>query len=37
LLRYISTHSFVIFAWYRIAFGLVVLLTWWTGAVVWAG
>ena len=36
LLRYISTHSFVIFAWYRIAFGLVVLLTWWTGAVVWA-
>jgi len=37
LLRYISTHSFVIFAWYRIAFGLVVLLTWWTGTVVWAG
>jgi undecaprenyl-diphosphatase len=36
LLRYISTHSFVPFAWYRIAFGLVVLLTWWTGAVVWA-
>jgi undecaprenyl-diphosphatase len=36
LLRYISTHSFVPFAWYRIAFGLVVLLTWWTGAVTWA-
>ena len=36
LLRYISTHSFVPFAWYRIAFGVVVLLTWWTGAVVWA-
>ena len=35
LLRYISTHSFVPFAWYRIAFGLVVLLTWWTGAVNW--
>ena len=35
LLRYISTHSFVPFAWYRIAFGLVVLATWWTGAVVW--
>ena len=36
LLRYISTHSFVPFAWYRIAFGLVVLVTWWTGAVTWA-
>jgi undecaprenyl-diphosphatase len=23
------------FAWYRIAFGLVVLATWWTGAVNW--
>jgi undecaprenyl-diphosphatase len=31
LLRYISTHSFVPFAWYRIAFGLIVLLTSWTG------
>jgi undecaprenyl-diphosphatase len=36
LLRYIATHSFVPFAWYRIAFGLVVLVTWWTGAVTWA-
>ena len=36
LLRYVSTHSFVPFAWYRIAFGLVVLLTWWTGVVTWA-
>jgi undecaprenyl-diphosphatase len=36
LLRYVSTHSFVPFAWYRIAFGLVVLLTWWTGLVTWA-
>jgi undecaprenyl-diphosphatase len=36
LLRYIATHSFVAFAWYRIAFGLVVLLTAWTGTVVWA-
>ena len=35
LLRYISSHSFVPFAWYRIAFGLIVLLTWWTGWVVW--
>ena len=36
LLRYIATHSFVPFAWYRIAFGVVVLATWWSGAVVWA-
>ncbi|MEJ7686763.1 MAG: undecaprenyl-diphosphate phosphatase [Variovorax sp.] len=36
LLRYISSHSFVPFAWYRIAFGIVVLATAWTGAVVWA-
>jgi undecaprenyl-diphosphatase len=36
LLRYVSTHTFVPFAWYRIAFGIVVLLTWTTGAVVWA-
>ena len=35
LLRYISSHSFVPFAWYRIAFGLIVLVTWWTGVVVW--
>jgi undecaprenyl-diphosphatase len=36
LLRYIATHTFVVFAWYRIAFGLIVLATWWTGTVVWA-
>jgi undecaprenyl-diphosphatase len=36
-LRYIATHSFVGFAYYRIAFGLVVLLTAWTGMVTWAG
>ncbi|MCW5649493.1 MAG: undecaprenyl-diphosphate phosphatase [Ramlibacter sp.] len=36
LLRYISTHSFVPFAWYRIAFGLVVLGTAWSGLVTWA-
>ena len=36
LLRYISTHDFVPFAWYRIAFGLVVLATAWSGWVVWA-
>jgi undecaprenyl-diphosphatase len=36
LLRYISTHTFVAFAWYRIAFGLVVLATAYSGLVVWA-
>jgi undecaprenyl-diphosphatase len=36
LLRYIATHSFVPFAWYRIAFGIVVLATAWTGTVTWA-
>ena len=36
LLRYIASHSFVVFAWYRIAFGLLVLATAWSGLVVWA-
>ena len=36
LLRYIATHSFVGFAYYRIAFGVVVLATAWSGAVNWA-
>ena len=36
LLKYIATHTFVAFAWYRIAFGLVVLATAWSGAVKWA-
>ena len=36
LLRYISTHSFVAFAYYRIVFGVVVLATAWLGWVQWA-
>ncbi|CAM3850250.1 undecaprenyl-diphosphate phosphatase [Paracidovorax anthurii] len=36
LLRYISTHSFVPFAYYRIVFGVVVLVTAWTGWVNWS-
>jgi undecaprenyl-diphosphatase len=35
LLRYISRHDFTIFAWYRIAFGLIVLGTAYSGAVSW--
>ncbi len=37
LLRYISSHDFTPFAWYRIAFGLVVLVTAWGGWVEWRG
>ncbi len=36
LLRYIATHSFAGFAYYRIVFGCVVLATAWSGLVVWA-
>ncbi len=36
LLRYIASHSFIPFAWYRIVFGVVVLATAWTGSVTWA-
>ncbi|WP_114973987.1 undecaprenyl-diphosphate phosphatase [Rhodoferax ferrireducens] len=36
LLSYIATHSFVGFAYYRIAFGVLVLLTDWSGMVRWA-
>lgn len=36
LLRYIATHDFTPFAWYRIAFGAAVLITAYTGAVNWS-
>jgi undecaprenyl-diphosphatase len=36
LLRYISRHDFTAFAWYRIAFGGLVLLTAYTGVVQWS-
>ena len=36
LLRYVSNHDFTLFAWYRIVFGVVVLLTAQTGWVEWA-
>jgi undecaprenyl-diphosphatase len=35
LLRFVATHSFVGFAYYRIAFGVLVLLTDWSGTVRW--
>jgi undecaprenyl-diphosphatase len=36
LLRYISSHNFTIFAWYRIVFGLFILASVHFGWVVWA-
>ena len=35
LIRFVSTHDFRVFAWYRIAFGAVVLLSAYTGWVEW--
>ena len=36
LIRYVATHDFKPFAWYRIAFGIVILVTAWTGVVNWS-
>jgi len=36
LIRYVSSHDFTVFAWYRIVFGGLVLLTAYTGAVSWS-
>jgi undecaprenyl-diphosphatase len=35
LLRYVASHSYEIFAWYRIAFGGLILLSWQQGWVDW--
>jgi len=35
LLRYIASHDFTLFAWYRIVFGAIVLATAYTGLVDW--
>ncbi|HZW23805.1 undecaprenyl-diphosphate phosphatase [Noviherbaspirillum sp.] len=35
LLRYISSHDFTIFAWYRIVFGIIVIATAYAGVVEW--
>ena len=37
LIRFVASHSFVAFAWYRIVFGVIVLLTAATGVVDWSG
>jgi undecaprenyl-diphosphatase len=36
LLRFVSRHNFNAFAWYRIAFGVVILVTAYTGVVHWS-
>ncbi len=36
LIHYVSKHDFTVFAWYRIAFGLLILLTSWLGVVSWS-
>lgn len=36
LLRFIANHSYAVFAWYRIAFGLLILATWQFGWVDWS-
>lgn len=35
LLKFIASHSYAAFAWYRIAFGLVILATWQFGWIDW--
>ena len=36
LLRFISQHDFSVFAWYRIVFGIIILLTAYTGVIAWS-
>jgi undecaprenyl-diphosphatase len=36
LIRFVATHDFIPFAWYRIGFGVLVLATAWSGAIDWA-
>lgn len=36
LLRYVATHDFTAFAWYRIGFGLLILIVGYSGALSWA-
>jgi undecaprenyl-diphosphatase len=37
LLKFIAAHSYAVFAWYRIGFGLLILATWVFGWVDWSG
>ncbi len=35
LLRYVATHDFTAFAWYRIGFGLLILIVGYSGGLSW--
>ena len=37
LIRYVSTHDFTLFAWYRLVFGGIILVTAYTGWIEWHG
>ncbi|MCW5624121.1 MAG: undecaprenyl-diphosphate phosphatase [Burkholderiales bacterium] len=36
LIRFVATNDFTVFAWYRIIFGALVLITWYSGLVDWS-
>ncbi|HEY8330673.1 MAG TPA: undecaprenyl-diphosphate phosphatase [Pseudomonas sp.] len=36
LLKFIASHSYAVFAWYRIGFGLLILATWQLGMIDWS-
>jgi undecaprenyl-diphosphatase len=35
LIRFVASHTFTVFAWYRIGFGGLVLVTAWSGSIGW--
>jgi len=35
LIRFVASHTFTVFAWYRIGFGALVLATAWSGSIGW--
>jgi undecaprenyl-diphosphatase len=37
LVRFVANHTYEVFAWYRIVFGLIILITAYTGVVSWSG
>lgn len=36
LIRFVSSHDFRVFGWYRIIFGTIILVSWQTGLISWA-
>lgn len=36
LLKFIASHSYAVFAWYRVGFGLLILATWYFGIIDWS-